>query len=395
MHNENHTEHHHIRQYFHASRRQVLMGLGATALAAAVRMRLADLIKPVPEALALEKSPPLFRIQRVSEGVYAAIARPAAMINCNAAVILTSDNVIVVDSHSKPSAARALINQIRTEITDRPVRYVINSHFHWDHAQGNAAYPETFGKGVDIVSTTATREWLKREGEARLRQSLDSLPKQISDARKQLSSAKTAAERERLTTRIAELEAYLKEMTPPRITLPTITFDQQLIIHQGGREIHLLFLGRGHTAGDVVVHIPSERVVATGDLMHSILPYIGDGYPDEWPRTLTALEKLDFNKVVPGHGSVQEGKAVLASFRAYLEEISEAVARAIERGVSLEELQRSLSPDRLRSLSAGGNGARIERELASVMGASRPQLGEGVAANIADVYNYYTKRRKG
>jgi cyclase len=382
-------------RHFHASRRQILMGLGTTGLATVLRVSLADLIRLAPEAMALEKSPSLFHIQRVSEGVYAAIARPAAMINCNAAVIVTSDNVVVVDSHSKPSAARALIHQIRAEITDRPVRYVINSHFHWDHAQGNAAYPEAFGKGVDIVSTTATREWLEREGEARLRQSLDSLPKQIADARKLLASAKTAEQRERLTTRIAELEAYIKEMTPPRIILPSITFNERLILHQAGREIHLLFLGRGHTAGDVVVYIPSERVVATGDLMHSILPYIGDGYPDEWPRTLTALEKLDFNKVVPGHGSVQEGKLVLASFRAYLEEISEAVARGIERGASLEELQRTLSPDRLRSLSANGNGARIERELASVMGASRPQLGDGVAANVAEVYNYYAKRRRG
>ena len=98
-------------------------------------------------------------------------------------------------------------------------------------------------------------------------------------------------------------------MTPARVTLPTMTFDHRLVIHRGGREIHLLFLGRAHTAGDVVAYIPSERVVATGDLMHGLLPYMGDGFPDEWPATLRALEALEFDRVIPGHGSIQEGKS--------------------------------------------------------------------------------------
>jgi glyoxylase-like metal-dependent hydrolase (beta-lactamase superfamily II) len=70
--------------------------------------------------------------------------------------------------------------------------------------------------------------------------------------------------------------------------MPTITFDRRLVIHRGDREIHLLFLGRAHTAGDVIAYVPSERVVATGDLMHGLLPYMGDGFPDEWSATLTA-----------------------------------------------------------------------------------------------------------
>ena len=121
-------------------------------------------------------------------------------------------------------------------------------------------------------------------------------------------------------------------MTPPRVTLPTMTFDRRLVIHRGGREIHLIFLGRAHTAGDVVAYIPSERVVATGDLMHGLLPYMGDGFPDEWPATLRALEALEFDRVIPGHGSIQEGKSVLSQFRGYVEEITEKVARGVERG---------------------------------------------------------------
>lgn len=399
-HHQPHSHHHHDHTPAAVSRRQMLTGLGVTgllAVGASPTLAAPSLVKTLAPAAPAAQSPALFQLKQVSKSVYAALARPQAMLNCNAAVIVNSDHVLVVDSHSKPSAARALIGQIRQEITDKPVRYVVNSHFHWDHAQGNLAYPTAF-KNAEIVSSTATREWLAREGAPRLQASLAGLPKQIAELRAAAEKVKTQAndKHKRLMAQIAELEAYAKEMTPPPITLPTVTFDQRLVLHRDGKEIHLLFLGRGHTAGDVVVYIPSEKVVATGDLMHGVLPYIADGYPDEWPRTLRALEELDFNRLSPGHGSVQEGKTILANFRGYLEEINEAVARGVERGDSLAALQQAIRYDQLRSLQANGNGERIVRELVTAFEApAGPEspLKSNVAANVADVYNYYTKRR--
>ena len=209
---------------------------------------------------------------------------------------------------------------------------MVDSHLHGDHAMGNEAYPEVFGASVEVISSVKTREWLEKLGVPRMQETLDGLPKQIAELRTRLEASRDESERAELGTHIEGLEAYLKEMTPARVTLPTMTFDRRLVIHRGGREIHLLFLGRGHTAGDVVAYIPSERVVATGDLMHGLLPYMGDGFPDEWPATLRALEALEFDRVIPGHGSIQEGKSVLAQFRGYVEEITEKVSRGIEQG---------------------------------------------------------------
>ena len=130
--------------------------------------------------------------------------------------------------------------------------------------------------------------------------------------------------------------------------------------------------------------------------MHSILPYMADGYPDEWIRTLTALEGLDFDRVVSGHGSVQEGKSVLRFFRGYIEELNEGVSRAVEQGKSLAEVQKSLVPERLKSLSADQI-TRLGREVEAFAGpAPNPaeRLKGSVAANVADVYNYYQKRKK-
>jgi len=397
----NHGHDHSGLSHPHFSRREVLAGLGAAAFAAAAPSpSLGSLLRPTPRAWSQNATGgPLFRIQRVTDGVYAAIAKPAAMINCNAAIIVGSDHAVVVDAHSKPSAARALISQIRAEVTDRPVRYVVNSHFHWDHSQGNLAYPEAFGAGTQVVSSTGTREWLEREGVKRLRESLESIPKQIADLKKQAAASTKDGDRKALAGQVGELEAYLKEMTPPekQIKLPTVTFERRLVIHHGEREVHLLFLGRGHTAGDVVVYVPSEKVVATGDLMHSVLPYMADGYPDDWSGTLTALESLDFDRVVAGHGSVQEGKSVLRFFRSYIDELNEASSRAVERGTSLAEVQKSLMPERLKSL-AGDQMTRVAREVTGAFGgpAAKPaeQLKGSVASNVADTYNYYLKRRK-
>lgn len=206
-----------------------------------------------------------------------------------------------------------------------------------------------------------------------MKQTLDDIPKRIAGLRAEAEKAKSQTNNhQQLLQQIAELEAYRKEMKSLPILLPTITFDRRMILHSGGREIHLLFLGRGHTAGDLVVYLPGEKLVATGDLMHGILPYCGDSYPDEWPRTLTELEKLDFTRVAAGHGSVQEGKSILAFFRSYLEELNRGVSRGIERGAGLAELQATIVPEKLRSLADDGQVARITREANGVFGTALP-----------------------
>jgi glyoxylase-like metal-dependent hydrolase (beta-lactamase superfamily II) len=338
----------------------------------------------------------LFDFKKIADGIYGAIAKPTAMLNCNAAVIVNRDHVLVVDTHSKPSAAKALIRQIQEEITPLPVRYVVDSHLHGDHAMGNEAYPEVFGGGVEVISSVKTREWLEKLGLSRLKESIDYVPKQVAELRRKLEASKDESERAILRTHIDGLEEYKKEMTPPRVTLPSMTFERRLVIHRGGREVHLLFLGRAHTAGDVVVFVPSERVIATGDLMHGLLPYMGDGFPDEWPATLKALEALEFNRVIPGHGSVQEGKSVLSQFRGYVEEITEKVSRGIERGQGLDELKKTITRGSLTSLDVDDMSRRVERELGTLFPVPETpseMLIANVSSNVQEVFNYFTQRK--
>ena len=105
-------------------------------------------------------------------------------------------------------------------------------------------------------------------------------------------------------------------MTPPNVTL-----DRKMTLFRGGREIQMLYLGRGHTDTDVVVFLPKEKIVCTGDLMESVISYMGDAYPDEWPPTLDRLMTLDFDTVMPGHGVVFKGKAHIEAFQRYLRDV--------------------------------------------------------------------------
>jgi glyoxylase-like metal-dependent hydrolase (beta-lactamase superfamily II) len=101
-------------------------------------------------------------------------------------------------------------------------------------------------------------------------------------------------------------------------TPPTITLTQTMTLHRGSREIRLLFLGRAHTAGDVIVHLPKERIIATGDLLVEATSYMGDAFFTEWIQTIEALKGVDFDTVLPGHGRAFTGKAKLDHWQAYL-----------------------------------------------------------------------------
>src|SRR6516165_7996750 len=190
----------------------------------------------------------LFDIKPMADGVYAAIAKPAYKINCNATIILLGDSVLVVDTHSKPSAARALIEQIK-KITNKPVRYVVNTHFHWDHYQGNQAYPSSWPAGVEIISSRATRENIEHRGIPRVKYEIATMPKEIAQLKSELAAAADPKRQEALRTNLQQAESYLAELKSMQFTLPALTFDRSLILYRPTRTVQILWLGNAHTDG--------------------------------------------------------------------------------------------------------------------------------------------------
>jgi glyoxylase-like metal-dependent hydrolase (beta-lactamase superfamily II) len=332
----------------------------------------------------------LFDIQNVADGVYFAFARPQAVSNCNAAIFVNSADVLVVDSHSKPSAAAGLIAQIRKQVTTKPVRYLVDTHFHWDHAQGNAGYRDAFGKDLQIISSTKTKELEAEFLKARLRESLDPnghpfssqphIPVLLEESRRQLSAAKSPEDKARLTERVRQLEAFAQEMRNFEPVLPTVTFDKTHVIKDKAHELHIEFHGRAHTAGDVVVYCPQKKVVATGDMVLGTLPFMGDCFPEEWPNTIDSVAKLDFDRVCGGHGTVGQGKQRMISQRNYIAELTERVQSGKKAGLPVTEVQKSIPAASIRAFAADGYGTLL------TAGRDAAAMQAAVNTNIEHVY---------
>ena len=277
-----------------------------------------------------------FDIVKVADGVHAAVAAPAYKVNSNTAIIESDDGVMVVDTHSKPSAAHVVIEHLR-EMTSKPVRYVVNTHFHWDHWHGNEAYPAAY-PNAEIVSNQITREAMVRKGLKRIQDHVRQAPGETAQLKTALAAARTPDERAKLEADVRLSEAYRAEITALKPTLPTIAFEQTMKLYRRDREIHLLYLGRAHTEGDVFVYLPKEKVVITGDAVIGWTPYMGDGYPEDWVGTLDRLAQLDFTHIIMGHGA-PAGRDWLRTFRGYVHDMVEAVREEAARGATLEQVQ--------------------------------------------------------
>jgi cyclase len=284
----------------------------------------------------------LFDIKPVADGIYAAIAKPAYKVNCNAAIIFLDDGVLVVDTHSKPSAARALIEQVK-KLTPKPVKFVVNTHFHWDHYQGNEAYPSSWPGGVEIISSEATRASIEQRGIPRVKHEIVTMPAQIEQLRVDMQKASTPEQRASIQKDLSEAEAYLAELKSMQITLPTITFDRSLILHRKSRTVEILWLGRAHTDGDVFVFLPKEKVLVTGDALHGWTPYMGDSYPYDWIKTLDVAEKLDFEYVIGGHGDVMRDKQTFELWKQYFRDLLDQTAAAYADGATLDQAKKRVS----------------------------------------------------
>jgi cyclase len=262
-----------------------------------------------------------YRFEKLAEGVYFATGTGVMTTMSNGLVIVNADHTMLVDTSVTPAAARALVAQIKDELTPKPIRYVFNSHYHFDHAHGN----QIFGDEVEIVGHEYIRRMhLTNVLQQRTNKSFtDVLPGQIAQLKQRIAQATDARERATLETTLGVTEAHDKATQEVVVKPPNVTFTDSMAIHKGGREVQLLFLGRGHTGGDTMVFLPAERIVFTGDFFEGrpgagVLSYLGDSFIDEWPASLERLKAVDFDVIVPGHGTPLRERKQIDDFQNYL-----------------------------------------------------------------------------
>ena len=258
------------------------------------------------------------KVTKLSEGVYEIEHRQGG--GGNTTVIIGDRQVFVVDTCFLPSAAREDIAQIR-QWTDKPVSFVLNTHFHNDHNFGNRIYMDAF-PALTIIAEVETKKEMDRFGPGSLRrEEKDSygiqkiLEKMLETGKAQDGSALSEDDKKEVKDMLVRRPAMIEELRKVTFQSATLTFDHDFSIDIGNREVRVMFLGRGNTPGDAVVYLPKEKIVIAGDLVAHPLPNVLDGYPSEWSQTLQKLAQLDADTIVPGHGPILHDKQYIYLLR--------------------------------------------------------------------------------
>ena len=297
---------------------------------------------------------------QLADGVYAFVSAAGgeAIVTGNSLVVIGEDGVLVVDSGHIPSLTARQIAQIR-KWTDKPVRYLVNTHWHPDHNAGNGLYKKAF-PGVQIVSTAATRQAIEQ-----VLPKKELNEKQIDEysgiARKGTTPDGKPLREESLAywKKVSvELEAFRPELKAADHALPDTTFTEQMTVYLGKREVRILFLGRGNTAGDAVVYVPDSKVLATGDLLVHPVPYPFGSFIGEWITTLKKLDGIDAATILPGHGPVMHDKQFLQLTIALLEETKRQTDQAFHSGLSLEDTKKKIDLSSLKPKFVGNDPTR-------------------------------------
>jgi glyoxylase-like metal-dependent hydrolase (beta-lactamase superfamily II) len=228
----------------------------------------------------------------------------------NTGVVVGDDAVMVIDTQATPVMAADVIRRVRA-VTDKPIRYVVLSHYHAVRVLGASAYrPE------HVIASRDTFDLIVERGEADMKSEIERFPR-----------------------------LFRAVESVPGLTWPTLVFERRMTLWLGKLEVEIMQLGRGHTKGDTVVWLPQEKILFSGDLVeYGATPYTGDAYLTDWPATLDAIAALRPQKLVPGRGAALQSpadvQAGLDGTRAFVSEMFAAVKRGAASGKDLKSVYR-------------------------------------------------------
>jgi cyclase len=251
-------------------------------------------------------------VKEVAPGVffrYSSIGPEGSNIpfgGCNNIWVLFEDYVVVIDANFPDGAAEVVAAVKKT--TDKPIRYVLDTHHHGDHAYGNAVFAK---EGASIVAQTNCARWLRLNG-----------VKEFEDAGKGPTGR--------------------KDVRDSKLKVPNLVFDDKLVIDDGTQRVEFLFLGHAHTPGDAFAYLPKQKMLCTGDAcVNGPYNYLGHSDPASWVRVMERAQQLDVKLVLPGHGPIA-GKELLEKQKRYFVELRAQVKAGIEAGKTFEDIRKGL-----------------------------------------------------
>ena len=259
-------------------------------------------------------------VTKIADGVYVIHHRTTPFEGGNTTVVIGERGVFVVDSTQLPEVGRYDISEIK-KLTPKPVRYLLNTHWHNDHNSGNAEYMKAY-PGLAIIAQRETQvdmDLYVAHAKERWEREVPKQKQRLATGKDETGKALTPDELQAAKARLDAYSRLVSEFADWTYQPATLVFDDELNVDLGGREVQVKFLGRGNTAGDAIAWLPKEKIIATGDLVVAPIPFTYDGYPTDWVEVLNRIQAMQPATIVPGHGPVMRDYKYLALFREFLQ----------------------------------------------------------------------------
>ena len=301
-----------------------------------------------------------YQTVEVGPGVYAFVSPETngPIPSGNVMAVIGDDGVLVVDSGRFPTLARRMVAEIRRK-TDKPVRWLVHTHWHLDHIAADGVFREAFPEMTVVTTAFTRRKMIEKQipylaGLVKTDEGyVQYLEQRLAGEKRRDGSPMPEELKRYLAGQVRDVRLESAELARARVVEPTLTFDREIRFYLGQREVRVLFLGKGNTEGDAVVMVPDARVVATGDLLVAPIPYGYGCHPAAWIQTLAALSALDAAAIVPGHGPVQRDWSYAKKVSGLLQEIEKQVAAQVKQGATLEQTQERVPLAEFRKAFAG------------------------------------------
>ncbi len=302
------------------------------------------------QKIAFEDVASVYHMENVGKDIIAFIAPEpkVPIVSGNSIAIIGSDAVLVVDSGQFPALTRRMIADIKSK-TSKPVRYLVNTHWHSDHNTGNAVYAAEF-PGLSIISTPFTRQAMNDYGPRMLEMQQKAYPKAMEGYKKALQAGANpngspmTEQDKRFTSGVIEVMGGLvPQLQGIGYVGPNVTFTAQMNIDLGGREVSIFWPGNANTAGDAVVYVPDQKLLATGDILVWPTPYATTSYIASWVNVMDKLLAMDVATIIPGHGPVMHDKSYMQTVRQLLADLNEQTGQAVAQGLSLEDTKKKVT----------------------------------------------------
>lgn len=336
-----------------------------------------------------QETPASFVITKITNRVYIVHPGRVKRINSTSTIIVGTNFLTVIESQTDVFTATGLIKEIRQNISKLPIKYLIFSHAHSDHISGAGAFLQE-NPSLIIIAHEKAAEHISLHALDEQKTWGSIIKQKSEEAKKQALLMENEGQRDYWLKTAADLDTYYKNINASKIIKPNLTFSDSLNLYDNDLQIQLRYLGGGHTPGDIVVYIPHDKVLVTGDLVHDFEPLFQDADPDSWILALERIRQIDFDYFVGGHGDMHKGKDILYAWQNYMIELEDKTKDAIKNGLTLKQFQNNITIESFASLR-DGYGERIQKFRTSYMEYWTGPLLDAVKDEIACLWKYYSR----